>query len=89
MKMAQAGPVFQIKLEACLMYFILVNALGKVILVYLQFFKIVQLQIFLEMFDTIRSPNATEIALSLMKLTSCLERALGGVSAKILHFAKP
>ncbi|KAJ7342220.1 hypothetical protein JRQ81_009682 [Phrynocephalus forsythii] len=36
-------------------------------------------EIFLEMLDAIRGPDATAIALSLMKLTSCLERALGDV----------
>ncbi|XP_020656864.3 endoplasmic reticulum membrane-associated RNA degradation protein isoform X1 [Pogona vitticeps] len=36
-------------------------------------------EIFLEMFDTIKGPDATAVALSLMKLTSCLERALGNV----------
>ncbi|XP_060609754.2 endoplasmic reticulum membrane-associated RNA degradation protein isoform X1 [Anolis sagrei] len=36
-------------------------------------------EIFLEMLHTIKDPDATAIALSLMKLTSCLERALGDV----------
>ncbi|XP_007437262.1 endoplasmic reticulum membrane-associated RNA degradation protein isoform X1 [Python bivittatus] len=36
-------------------------------------------EIFLEMFDTVRSPCDAAVALSLMKLTSCLERALGDV----------
>ncbi|XP_062980490.1 endoplasmic reticulum membrane-associated RNA degradation protein isoform X2 [Elgaria multicarinata webbii] len=37
------------------------------------------MEIFLELFDTVKSPHATAIALGLMKLTSCLERALGDV----------
>ncbi|KAL8185940.1 UNVERIFIED_CONTAM: hypothetical protein K2H54_060007 [Gekko kuhli] len=36
-------------------------------------------EIFLEMFDILKCPHATAIDLSLMKLTSCLERALGDV----------
>ncbi|XP_058023292.1 endoplasmic reticulum membrane-associated RNA degradation protein [Ahaetulla prasina] len=36
-------------------------------------------EIFLEMFDTIKNPHGAAVALSLMKLTSCLERALGDV----------
>ncbi|XP_044276919.1 endoplasmic reticulum membrane-associated RNA degradation protein isoform X2 [Varanus komodoensis] len=36
-------------------------------------------EIFLKMFDAIKSSHATAVALSLMKLTSCLERALGDV----------
>lgn len=44
-----------------------------------------KLQIFLEMFDTIRNPHDAAVALSLMKLTSSLERALGDVSAEILE----
>ncbi|KAH0622461.1 hypothetical protein JD844_024795 [Phrynosoma platyrhinos] len=36
-------------------------------------------EIFLEMLPTIKGPDATAIALSLMKLMSCLERALGDV----------
>uniref|UniRef100_A0A8C6XBU9 ER membrane associated RNA degradation n=1 Tax=Naja naja TaxID=35670 RepID=A0A8C6XBU9_NAJNA len=36
-------------------------------------------EIFLEMFDTIKNPHDAALALSLMKLTSCLERALGDV----------
>ncbi|XP_034964406.1 endoplasmic reticulum membrane-associated RNA degradation protein isoform X2 [Zootoca vivipara] len=36
-------------------------------------------EVFLETFDAIKSPHATAIALSLMKLTACLERALGDV----------
>lgn len=39
------------------------------------------MQIFLEVFDALQSTQATEVALGLMKLTSCLERALGDVSA--------
>ncbi|KAL9864491.1 endoplasmic reticulum membrane-associated RNA degradation protein isoform 3-T3 [Geothlypis trichas] len=36
-------------------------------------------EIFLEVFDALQSAQATEVALGLMKLTSCLERALGDV----------
>ncbi|XP_008122773.1 endoplasmic reticulum membrane-associated RNA degradation protein isoform X3 [Anolis carolinensis] len=36
-------------------------------------------EIFLEMLQTIKDPDATAVALNLMKLTSCLERALGDV----------
>ncbi|XP_077202938.1 endoplasmic reticulum membrane-associated RNA degradation protein isoform X2 [Paroedura picta] len=36
-------------------------------------------EIFLEVFDILKCPYATAIELSLMKLTSCLERALGDV----------
>ncbi|XP_032072595.1 endoplasmic reticulum membrane-associated RNA degradation protein isoform X3 [Thamnophis elegans] len=36
-------------------------------------------EIFLEMIDTIKNPHGAAVALSLMKLTSCLERALGDV----------
>ncbi|XP_039204872.1 endoplasmic reticulum membrane-associated RNA degradation protein isoform X3 [Crotalus tigris] len=36
-------------------------------------------EIFLEMFDTVRNPHDAAVALSLMKLTSSLERALGDV----------
>ncbi|XP_042301097.1 endoplasmic reticulum membrane-associated RNA degradation protein [Sceloporus undulatus] len=36
-------------------------------------------EIFLEMLRTVKDPDVTAIALSLMKLTSCLERALGDV----------
>ncbi|ETE66797.1 Transmembrane protein, partial [Ophiophagus hannah] len=38
-----------------------------------------QFVIFLEMFYTIKNPHDAAVALSLMKLTSCLERALGDV----------
>lgn len=40
------------------------------------------MQIFLEMFDALKKADSTAIVLSLMKLASCLERALGDVSAK-------
>ncbi|XP_064270013.1 endoplasmic reticulum membrane-associated RNA degradation protein isoform X4 [Passer domesticus] len=36
-------------------------------------------EVFLDMFDVLQSTQATEVALGLMKLTSCLERALGDV----------
>ncbi|NWR05188.1 EMARD protein, partial [Paradoxornis webbianus] len=36
-------------------------------------------EVFLEVFDVLQYTQATEIALGLMKLTSCLERALGDV----------
>ncbi|NXD29908.1 EMARD protein, partial [Spelaeornis formosus] len=36
-------------------------------------------QVFLEVFDVLQYTQATEVALGLMKLTSCLERALGDV----------
>ncbi|RLV98551.1 hypothetical protein DV515_00010702 [Chloebia gouldiae] len=36
-------------------------------------------EVFLEVFDILQSTQATEVALGLMKLTSCLERALGDV----------
>ncbi|XP_010219363.1 PREDICTED: endoplasmic reticulum membrane-associated RNA degradation protein [Tinamus guttatus] len=36
-------------------------------------------EIFLEVFDALQYTQTTEIALGLMKLTSCLERALGDV----------
>ncbi|NWZ25796.1 EMARD protein, partial [Asarcornis scutulata] len=36
-------------------------------------------ELFLEVFDVLQYARATEVALSLMKLTSCLERALGDV----------
>ncbi|NXA96682.1 EMARD protein, partial [Melanocharis versteri] len=36
-------------------------------------------EVFLEVFDVIQYTQATEVALGLMKLTSCLERALGDV----------
>ncbi|KAF2974274.1 hypothetical protein EK904_006588, partial [Melospiza melodia maxima] len=36
-------------------------------------------EVFLEVFDVLQSTQATEVALGLMKLTSCLERALGDV----------
>ncbi|XP_060097449.1 endoplasmic reticulum membrane-associated RNA degradation protein-like [Heteronotia binoei] len=36
-------------------------------------------EIFLEMFDILKCPHTAAIELSLMKLTSCLERALGNV----------
>ncbi|NXE90371.1 EMARD protein, partial [Menura novaehollandiae] len=36
-------------------------------------------EIFLEVFDVLQYTQATEVALGLMKLTSCLERALGDV----------
>nr|XP_056709004.1 endoplasmic reticulum membrane-associated RNA degradation protein [Euleptes europaea] len=36
-------------------------------------------EIFLEMFDILKCPRGTAIELSLMKLTSCLEQALGDV----------
>ncbi|NXU12445.1 EMARD protein, partial [Pardalotus punctatus] len=36
-------------------------------------------EVFLEVFDVLQYTEATEVALGLMKLTSCLERALGDV----------
>ncbi|KAF4793387.1 ER membrane associated RNA degradation [Turdus rufiventris] len=36
-------------------------------------------EVFLEIFDVLQYTKATEVALGLMKLTSCLERALGDV----------
>ncbi|NWT94369.1 EMARD protein, partial [Urocynchramus pylzowi] len=36
-------------------------------------------EVFLEVFDVLQSTQTTEVALGLMKLTSCLERALGDV----------
>ncbi|NWZ89637.1 EMARD protein, partial [Nesospiza acunhae] len=36
-------------------------------------------EVFLEVFNVLQSTQATEVALGLMKLTSCLERALGDV----------
>ncbi|NWS25649.1 EMARD protein, partial [Polioptila caerulea] len=36
-------------------------------------------EVFLEVFDVLQYTRATEVALGLMKLTSCLERALGDV----------
>ncbi|NWW83005.1 EMARD protein, partial [Climacteris rufus] len=36
-------------------------------------------EVFLEVFDVLQCTQATEVALGLMKLTSCLERALGDV----------
>ncbi|NWV68328.1 EMARD protein, partial [Malurus elegans] len=36
-------------------------------------------EVFLEVFDVLQHAEATEVALGLMKLTSCLERALGDV----------
>ncbi|XP_071595004.1 endoplasmic reticulum membrane-associated RNA degradation protein [Heliangelus exortis] len=36
-------------------------------------------ELFLEVFDVLQSSQGTEVALGLMKLTSCLERALGDV----------
>ncbi|XP_074393541.1 endoplasmic reticulum membrane-associated RNA degradation protein isoform X2 [Zonotrichia albicollis] len=36
-------------------------------------------EVFLKVFDVLQSTQATEVALGLMKLTSCLERALGDV----------
>ncbi|NWV12896.1 EMARD protein, partial [Ptilonorhynchus violaceus] len=36
-------------------------------------------EVFLEVFDVLQRTQATEVALGLMKLTSCLERALGDV----------
>ncbi|XP_077638229.1 endoplasmic reticulum membrane-associated RNA degradation protein isoform X2 [Lonchura striata] len=36
-------------------------------------------EVFLKVFDVLQSAQATDIALGLMKLTSCLERALGDV----------
>ncbi|XP_053153468.1 endoplasmic reticulum membrane-associated RNA degradation protein isoform X2 [Hemicordylus capensis] len=36
-------------------------------------------EIFIGMFDTLKSPHTATMALNLMKLTSCLERALGDV----------
>ncbi|XP_037987893.1 endoplasmic reticulum membrane-associated RNA degradation protein isoform X2 [Motacilla alba alba] len=36
-------------------------------------------EVFLEVFDVLQHTQATEVALALMKLTSCLERALGDV----------
>ncbi|NXB11454.1 EMARD protein, partial [Cnemophilus loriae] len=36
-------------------------------------------EVFLEVFDVLQHTQATEVALGLMKLTSCLERALGDV----------
>ncbi|NXH42046.1 EMARD protein, partial [Dicaeum eximium] len=36
-------------------------------------------EVFLEVFDVLQYTQTTEVALSLMKLTSCLERALGDV----------
>uniref|UniRef100_A0A8C3VF36 ER membrane associated RNA degradation n=1 Tax=Catharus ustulatus TaxID=91951 RepID=A0A8C3VF36_CATUS len=36
-------------------------------------------EVFLEVFDVLQYTQATEVALGLMKLTSCLERALGDV----------
>ncbi|NXE80522.1 EMARD protein, partial [Cochlearius cochlearius] len=36
-------------------------------------------ELFLEVFDVLQYPQTTEVALGLMKLTSCLERALGDV----------
>ncbi|NXQ63179.1 EMARD protein, partial [Anthoscopus minutus] len=36
-------------------------------------------EVFLEVFDALQNAQATEVALGLMKLTSCLERALGDV----------
>ncbi|NXE59630.1 EMARD protein, partial [Calcarius ornatus] len=36
-------------------------------------------EVFLEVFDVLQSTQATEVALGLMKLTSCLDRALGDV----------
>lgn len=41
------------------------------------------IQLFLEVFDVLQYTQTTEVALGLMKLTSCLERALGDVSASI------
>lgn len=41
------------------------------------------MQVFLEIFDVLQYTQATEVALGLMKLTSCLERALGDVSASM------
>lgn len=41
------------------------------------------MQVFLEVFDVLQYTQATEVALGLMKLTSCLERALGDVSASV------
>lgn len=35
------------------------------------------------MFDVLQYTQATEVALGLMKLTSCLERALGDVSTRM------
>lgn len=39
------------------------------------------MQVFLQVFDVLQYTQATEVGLGLMKLTSCLERALGDVSA--------
>ncbi|KFP20418.1 hypothetical protein Z169_01170, partial [Egretta garzetta] len=36
-------------------------------------------ELFLEVFDVLQYPQTTEVALGLMKITSCLERALGDV----------
>lgn len=58
-------------------------------MVTLHFSILYKLQIFLEMIGTIKNPHGAAVALSLMKLTSCLERALGDVSAKILEYVKP
>jgi len=41
-------------------------------------------QLFPEIFDALGSPQCPAIPLSLMKLTACLERALGDVSVRPL-----
>lgn len=41
-------------------------------------------QLFPEIFDALQSRESPAIALSLMKLTACLERALGDVSVRTL-----
>lgn len=41
-------------------------------------------QLFPEIFESLRSRQSPAISLSLMKLTSCLERALGDVRARTL-----
>ncbi|NXW03779.1 EMARD protein, partial [Fregetta grallaria] len=42
-------------------------------------------ELFLEVFDVLQYTQTTEVALGLMKLTSCLERALGDVSMNVLR----
>ncbi|KAG8123620.1 hypothetical protein E2320_019299 [Naja naja] len=46
-------------------------------------------EIFLEMFDTIKNPHDAALALSLMKLTSCLERALGDMDVLKVFIGPP
>lgn len=41
-------------------------------------------QLFPEILGALRSPESPSVSLSLMKLSSCLERALGDVSVRTL-----